>query len=341
MSLLFLGSVGDGFQALDDAGLPLPFAELTFWKTATTTPQAVYADQELTQVLSDAAGRVIGDASGSFPWIYLSETGIYRVRLRTAQGVLRWDIDPYICDCTDPPYVFRNPFHQALTLSSGYRASFVAPSLGGASMLFTDHTTGSSARVFADAEKKVPHPTPLKSNGAGIFPAIYLDDAITYRVRVNTAQGVQIADVDPYSCECGFLMLTSKPYALIPIDDLTASHQPTNGNYGIAWSDGFAPTTEFTSGVLLTPIITYSNWPLLTPEQVTASWDWLAGGTLVTPIITYSNWPLLTPEQVTASWDWLAGSNMIAPLVFYDNWPFLTPEQVTASMDFLSGSTLT
>jgi hypothetical protein len=43
------------------------------------------------------------------------------------------------------------------------------------------------------------HPNPVVADSAGRFPAIYLDDSVTYRVRHTDSAGTTIADVDPYT----------------------------------------------------------------------------------------------------------------------------------------------
>jgi len=220
MSLLFLSNILDPFQALDDAGRPIPHAVLTFWHSQTSAPATVYADQELLIELSDAQGRVVADAQGIFPLIYLDPDTLYRVRLQTGEGVLRWDVDPYLCDCTDPPRLFRNPLHQTLTRIEGLIPRFEPPPVPGARLIFTDYNTDAPVRVWADAARKVPLRNPLPSNAAGIFPPVYLEDDVEYRVRLVAPDGTVLIDADPYECFCGFLLLTSLPYSLLAIESL-------------------------------------------------------------------------------------------------------------------------
>ena len=230
MSLLILSNLLDGLQAVDDNGDPLPFAVLTFWQSATVEPREVYADQELTTVLSDAAGQVVADASGVFPFIYLQTTGLYRVRLEDQDGQLRFDVDPYICDCKDPPYLFRNPIHQQMTPTATTPPTFAAPSIAGASIQFTDDGTDGPVEVYADAALKVGLRNPLPSDAAGKFPPVYLDDDVDYRVRVFDDAGGLLLDLHPYECVCGFELLTSRPY---PLEDIAEFGQ------GLALPDGF------------------------------------------------------------------------------------------------------
>lgn len=73
--------------ALDDDANPLAGALLYFFRTGTTTLQAVYADSTLT---TQHSNPVVADAAGRFPKIYLDPqaTSNYRVRLTTADGTL-------------------------------------------------------------------------------------------------------------------------------------------------------------------------------------------------------------------------------------------------------------
>jgi hypothetical protein len=291
MSLLFISNILDGFQALDDGGRPLPNAVLTFWDSGTVHPRAVYADQELSTVLSDPAGRVVGDAAGRFPFIYLQTTGRYRVRLETAVGVLRWDVDPYICDCKDPPYLFRAPVFQALTPTDAAPPSYAAPSIAGAVLRFTDADDPNDApvKVFADAARTVSLANPLKSNAGGIFPPVYLDDDLTYRVRIEDARGDLLLDVDPYECECGFELLTSRPY---PLEDSSASGPlaveiPRDFPTYVV-KDETQPSVGILSGTLNLNLRTYDNYP---PDASGDNVFSLLSGTLTVNLRTYNNYP--------------------------------------------------
>lgn len=241
MSLLFLSNILDPFQALDDAGRPIPHAVLTFWHSQTSAPATVYADQELLIQLSDAQGRVVADAQGIFPLIYLDPDTLYRVRLQTGEGVLRWDVDPYLCDCTDPPRLFRNPLHQALTRIEGLIPRFEPPPVPGARLIFTDYNTGAPARVWADAARTVPLRNPLPSNAAGIFSPVYLEDGIEYRVQLVAPDGSVLLDADPYECYCGFLLLTSRPYPLELIEAIDSTGELVREGAGYGYVASMRP----------------------------------------------------------------------------------------------------
>jgi|GEM_PF-6782798 len=320
MSLLFLTHVLDSFRALDDAGRPLPGAVLTFWRSQTSAPATVYADQELLIELSDAQGRVVADAQGIFPLIYLDPDTLYRVRLQTGEGVLRWDVDPYLCDCTDPPRLFRNPLHQTLTRIEGLIPRFEPPPVPGARLIFTDYNTGAPARVWADAARTVPLRNPLPSNAAGIFPPVYLEDGIEYRVQLVAPDGSVLLDVDPYECQCGFLLLTSKAYAYEfehhSVGSGGAIHRgiydPVFGHVA-AGSGG-----SILVGALMEPIIPYHDWP---PDVAIGVGGAILGGDLdlpPDPTLPYENWP---PDEAVGTGGLINSGTMIAPVVEYENWP--------------------
>jgi hypothetical protein len=287
MSLLFLTNILDPFQALDDSGRPLPFAVLTFWESGTTAPQAVYSDQELLEVLSDEKGRVTAGSLGVFPLIYLDETALYRVRLQTAQGVLRFDVDPYICDCTEPPRLFRGPVHQALARVLDDPPTFAPPPQSGARLRFTLTETEEPRDTWADAARTIPHPNPLRANAGGFFPPVYLDDVTEYRVRLDTAAGAPLLDVDPYECQCGFLLLTSRPYALESLDAAESNLASAREGAAFGFVEGAETGSSAISGSLVTAFISYGNYA---PEAGESRTVGALSGTLIQPLETYSNY---------------------------------------------------
>jgi hypothetical protein len=87
--------------------------------------------------------------------------------------------------------LFILPFTQALD-SDGNPIS-------GAKLLFNLTGTTTPATVYANSTLATPLSNPVVADAAGRFPSIYLDPAITYRVRLFTAADVQVGnDVDPY-----------------------------------------------------------------------------------------------------------------------------------------------
>lgn len=311
MSLLFLSNILDPFQALDDAGRPIPHAVLTFWHSQTSAPATVYADQELLIELSDSQGRVVADAQGIFPLIYLDPDTLYRVRLQTGEGVLRWDVDPYLCDCTDPPRLFRNPLHQTLTRIEGLIPRFEPPPVPGARIIFTDYNTGAPARVWADAARTVPLRNPLPSNAAGIFSPVYLEDGIEYRVQLVAPDGSVLLDADPYECYCGFLLLTSRPYPIELIEAIDSTGELVREGAGYGYVEALDVTGALVGGTLREPLITYGY-----TEALDSSGD-VSSGELRDAIHRYENYP---PEAIDSACGVQSGT-LEVKLVRYQNYP--------------------
>lgn len=86
---------------------------------------------------------------------------------------------------------FSNPFVPALNLLGS-----VAPA---AKCYFYLTGTSTPATVYADADLTTPLSNPVVANINGRFPDIFLDDATTYRVRLETALGALIDEIDPFS----------------------------------------------------------------------------------------------------------------------------------------------
>lgn len=57
--------------------------------------------------------------------------------------------------------------------------------------------TTTDAPVYTSNALSTPHAQPVESDGAGRFPNIYLDPAVTYRVQFKDAAGALIRDIDP------------------------------------------------------------------------------------------------------------------------------------------------
>lgn len=213
MSLLLLTSAA--FTALDDVGQPLSAAQLRFFRAGTTEVQHVYTDSGLGTELSDSEGYVTADAQGVFSDIYLATTWPYRVQLFDQYGRLRWDVDPYDCTCGDPSFlVFRSP------VPRGDPA---------ATLEFFATETETHANAYADPDLEVPHPNPLKANAAGIFPPVYLDDAVTYKI-VRSAPALE---VDPYECVCDAYEAASEVAIEVTLGDTDQGSESSVG-----YSDG-------------------------------------------------------------------------------------------------------
>jgi hypothetical protein len=78
-------------RAVDDNGVPLSGAQLQFYVTGTTTPQAVYSDDTLDTPL---ANPVVADSGGLFAPIFLNPAQTYRAQLLNSAGTLIADMDP-------------------------------------------------------------------------------------------------------------------------------------------------------------------------------------------------------------------------------------------------------
>jgi hypothetical protein len=75
------------------SGESLPFAQLTFYESGTSTLAVSYADAGLT---TPHSSTVEADGSGLFPPIYLDDLTRYRVLLTDQDGAEIWDVDPFV-----------------------------------------------------------------------------------------------------------------------------------------------------------------------------------------------------------------------------------------------------
>lgn len=84
--------------------------------------------------------------------------------------------------------IFAQPFFSATY--QGFPAA-------GAVLSFYLTTTTTPSPVYADVSLETPLGVTVTADGLGKFPPIYLDETVTYRVRLANALGVLMADVDP------------------------------------------------------------------------------------------------------------------------------------------------
>ena len=70
--------------------------------------------------------------------------------------------------------------------------------ISGAKLHFYAAGTTTPQAVYADSSLTTPLTNPVTANSAGVWPAIYLNDALTYRVVLKDAAGVTLNDADPY-----------------------------------------------------------------------------------------------------------------------------------------------
>lgn len=206
-----------------------PGAKLYFYRTNTTTPQAVYTDEALDVAHSQP---VTADASGLFAPIYLDPTlPAYRVRLTTAADVLAYQTDDV-------------PSNQ--NTSTSQRVESTAPSI----ILYdTDGTVNQrkfriqvSGGLFAiallnDAESSANN---LLSIETGVFPRLVLSTDTTVDDGLNEYSLVR-DEADSYT---GTLTgMASDPTSAV----LYALHGSQVTLYIPSASDGFTGTSDATS----------------------------------------------------------------------------------------------
>jgi hypothetical protein len=71
--------------------------------------------------------------------------------------------------------------------------------MAGALLQFYLTGTTTPAGAYTSAALSTPLSNPVVADSGGLFPPIYLDPAVTYRVQLKTAAGVLVEDVDPLS----------------------------------------------------------------------------------------------------------------------------------------------
>ena len=70
----------------------------------------------------------------------------------------------------------------------------------GAKLFFYVTGTTAPAPIYTASTMDVEHENPVEANGAGRFPNIYLDEAVTYRLVITDRNGSPLGvDVDPYT----------------------------------------------------------------------------------------------------------------------------------------------
>ena len=70
--------------------------------------------------------------------------------------------------------------------------------IAGAQLFFYQAGTLTKTSVYADAAFTTPLANPVVSNGVGVWPTIYLDTTVSYRVVLKDDAGTTLSDVDPY-----------------------------------------------------------------------------------------------------------------------------------------------
>ena len=71
--------------------------------------------------------------------------------------------------------------------------------LVGAKAYFFDHGTTTPMLVYTTAAFSEPHDHPVPANSRGAWPAVFIEEGKTFRLRTTTADGVTLDDVDGIS----------------------------------------------------------------------------------------------------------------------------------------------
>src|SRR5690606_16787587 len=162
-------------------------------------------------------------------------------------------------------------------------------------------------------------------DAGGFFPPIYLDDSVEYRVRLDARTGSPLFDIDPYVCQCGFLMLTSRPYPVYYSEALDVVAPLAKEAPGTGYTETINVSANLQAGILQEPIVYYEDWP---PEAIDVAAD-LVEGDLREPIVYYDS----PTEAVDVSADLAEGELRVA-LVGYQT----EPEAIDVAADIVSGT---
>jgi hypothetical protein len=117
---------------------------------------------------------------------------------------------------------------------------------GGAGLSF--YTTGTSTPlpVYSDSALTIPISQPVRASDAGLFPAIYLNDALgNHKIVCTDADGVELWTVDPYLIGTGFARTAAESASgAVPID---YNHRPYVPNrYAVNTTPG---TTDMAAAI--------------------------------------------------------------------------------------------
>jgi hypothetical protein len=67
----------------------------------------------------------------------------------------------------------------------------------GAKLSFFETTTTTPQDTYTTSALNVAHPNPVVADSAGVFPAIYLDPTLVYKLTYTTSADVLIYTIDP------------------------------------------------------------------------------------------------------------------------------------------------
>lgn len=119
--------------------------------------------------------------------------------------------------------------------------------VSGAQLFFYLTGTTTPQTVYADAALTTPLTNPVTANAAGVWPSIYLDDTIVYRVVLKDGNNVTLDDQDPYLADVADDLTT----ALSNIADAVAADAADASADAIA-AEGFRDEAEVFAATALT-----------------------------------------------------------------------------------------
>lgn len=81
--------------------------------------------------------------------------------------------------------------------------------LPGATLTFYITATTTPTQIYSDIGLVTPLPNPVEADSTGLFPTIYLDGSVTYRVILKDQNSVTLEDTDPGAAQA---VVTLQPY---------------------------------------------------------------------------------------------------------------------------------
>lgn len=124
----------------------------------------------------------------------------------------------------------------------------------GAKLFFYLTGTSTLTTVYADADLTTPLSNPVEANVSGRFPDIFLDDNVTYRIRLETALGALIDEVDPYSTPAGSVF----PYIPVFPEQFGAVGNGT-ANDAVPLAEAFAEGVASNRPVVISKVFASGN----------------------------------------------------------------------------------
>lgn len=119
----------------------------------------------------------------------------------------------------------------------------------GAQLRFRLTGTTTPTPIYTTSALNVEHPNPVVANAAGRFPAIFLNDAVTYRVDILDADGTQLDSIDPYV-----------PGTALKGDTGPAGTAAANSGVGTTWTTETANTSaQSLMHTLDEPTVAFTN----------------------------------------------------------------------------------